>query len=197
MLGSGSSSPCREAPIHRCSERIKDSESSQRNFPRHRCRCLAPNRSAFDSYSNPVAFQRCHVSGPVSVPSEKMFHFCCNILHSCTELMLWALTRLRRGLSAVRNRAHHKQAFLSHRSDKRRRSEVRYPPVTYPRAGKYTPWLHSLRILSCIEKRRGPPYFLAATPFALPPTEPHPFPVVAPASSPGAVFPSQLFRLFL
>ena len=54
-----------------------------------------------------------------------------------------------------------------------------------------------MRILSCIGKWTGPPRFLAPTPFALPPTEPHPFPVVAPASSPGAVFPStiQLFPL--
>lgn len=55
----------------------------------------------------------------------------------------------------------------------------------------------SLRILSCIEKWSGPPYFLAATPFALPPTEPHPFPVVAPASSLEAIFSLQLFSLFL
>lgn len=33
---------------------------------------------------------------------------------------------------------------------------------------------------------------MAATPFALPPTEPHPFPVVAPAGSPGAIFPSAI-----
>lgn len=48
-----------------------------------------------------------------AVPSEnlKSFNFWCNILHSCTEVIVSALTCPRHTLGPICNRAHHKNGF--------------------------------------------------------------------------------------